>query len=174
MKTKKYLILAAIPAMCLAGMWAAKSFAALTEKQLSLAEIKGLFVFVQGLTEETKKAGLTSEQIQTAVEEKLKQLGIKVVSEEECSKLPGSPVLYVNISARRRPRTPTFVFHIDVGLLQKVTLVRDAKIRIMSITWSKGRLGHCPARAFAKSVQEAVEYLMNRFAKDYTVANPKP
>jgi hypothetical protein len=174
MKARKYWILAVVAAMCLGGMWTAGTFAALTEKQYSLTDIEALYVFVQGLTEETKKTGLTSEQIRTDVGDKLNQLGIGVVSEEEGRRLAGSPVLYVNISAHRRERTPVYVYHIDVGLLQKVTLVRDEQIRIMSITWTKGRLGYCPAREFAKSARETVGYLMDKFADDYAAANPKP
>jgi len=173
MEMKKYWIFAAISAMCLAGVWAAQTSMELTEKQLSLTEIKAFYVFVQGLTEEVKKAGLRSEQIQSDVEDKLKQEGISVVSEEESLRLAGSPVLYVNISAYKRKRTAAFVYHIDVGVLQRVALVRDPKIRIMSITWTKGRLGYCPAKALVTSVRETVGYLMDRFADDYTAANPK-
>lgn len=173
MGTKKYWIFAAISAMCLTGVWAAQTSMELTEKQLSLTEIKALYVFVQGLTEEVKKAGLRSEQIQSDVEDKLKQEGISVVSEEEGLRLAGSPVLYVNISAHKRKRTAAFVYHVDVGVLQRVALVRDPKIRIMSITWTKGRLGYCPAKALVTSVQETVGYLMDKFADDYTAANPK-
>ncbi len=173
MKVKKYWLLAVMPAICLTGIWAARSFGELTGKQQSLAEIKALYVFVQGLTEEAKKAGLTTEQIKTDVEDKLKQLGIRVVSEEEGLRLSGSPVLYVNISARRKPQRPSFVFHTDVGLLQEVSLVRDPKIRTMSITWNKGRLGQCHSRAFVESIRESVGYLMDRFREDYRAANPQ-
>ena len=173
MEMKKYWIFAAISAMCLAGVWAAQTSMELTEKQLSLTEMKALYVFVQGLTEEAKKAGLRSEQIQSDVEDKLKQEGIRVVSEEEGLRLAGSPVLYVNISAHKRKQTAAFVYHADVGVLQKVALVRDPKIHIMSITWTKGRLGHCPAKALVTSVRETVGYLMDKFTDDYTAANPK-
>ncbi len=174
MKTGRYWILAVILAMCLAEVWAVRAFAELTNKQRSLTEIKALHVFVQGTSKETKKTGLTMEQIQTDVEVKLKQVGIRVVSEEECARLAGSPVLYVNISARKRKQTAAFVYHIDVGLMQKVTLVREPEIRTMSITWNKGRLGHCPIKTFVKSARETVGYLMDKFIEDYTVANPKP
>jgi len=171
MKTKKYWILAATSAVCLAGVLAAKVFA-LSEKQLSLTEIKALCVFVQGVTEETKETGLTEKQIKRDVELKLKRAGIRVVSEEECSELAGSPVLYVNISARKRKQTAAFVYHVNIGLLQKVSLVRSPKIRIMSITWTKGQLGHCPAKSFVKSAQQTVGYLIERFLNDYRTANP--
>lgn len=174
MKTKKYWTLAIILAMCLAVVWAAGAFAVLSEKQLSLAGIKTLCVFVQELTEETKKAGLTREQIQTDVERRLKREGIRVVSEEECAELAGSPVLYVNISAPKMKYTAAFVYHIDLGLLQKVALVRDPKIRIMGVTWTRGRLGYCPERTFVTSVRETVEYLMDEFVEDYLAANRKP
>lgn len=173
MKSKKYWISAVMSAVFAAVVWTAGASAELTNKQWSLAGIDALYVFVQGLTEETQKSGLTTEQIQTEVEDKLKQLGVRVVSEEEGLGLAGSPVLYVNISAHKRTRTAAFVYHVDVGVLQRVTLVRDPIIRPMSITWNKGQLGHCPSSAFAKSLRETVGYLMDRFQEDYRAANPK-
>ena len=174
MKTKRYRILVLTAAVCVAGVWGVKAFAALTEKQLSLAELKAVYVFVQGLTEETIKRGLKAEQIKADVEKKLGQVGVEVVSEQESANQPGSPTLYVNISAYKRERAPVYVYHIDVGLMQSVVLERDEQIRIMSITWMKGRLvGYCPSKELVKSVNETIEYLMDRFIEDYKAANPK-
>jgi len=174
MKTNKYRLLAVMSAAFAAVMWTAGASGELTDKQLTLAKIDTLYVFVQGLTEETKREGLTAEQIQSVVEDKLKQMGVRVVSEEEGLKIAGSPVLYVNISANKRTRTPAFVYHVDVGILQKVTLVREPKIRTMSITWNRGQVGYCPSISLAKSLRETVGYLMDRFEEDYRAANPKP
>jgi hypothetical protein len=153
-------------------VWTAKAAERLTEKQLSLTDIKELSIVVQGMTEETKKIGLSAEQIQAAVEEKLKETGIKVVSAEEAERILGSPSLYVNISARKRERVAAFMFHVDVGVLQEVELVRDPMIQIMSITWIKGQTGDCPSRGFVKAMRETVGYLMDQFCEDYRKANP--
>jgi len=174
MKSKRYWISAVMSAMFAAVVWVAGASGELTDKQWSLTGIDALYVFVQGLTEETQKAGLTTEQIQTEVEDKLKQMGIRVVSEEESLRIAGSSVLYVNISAHKRTRTAAFVYHVDVGILQRVTLVRDPIIRPMSITWNKGQLGYCPSSGLAKSLRGTVGYLMDRFQEDYRAANPKP
>ncbi len=159
--------------VCLAGVWALRAFGQVSEKQWSLAEIKAVSVFVQGLTEETEKAGLKAERIKAEVQERLEKLGIQVVSEEEAAGLAGSPVVYVNISAFKRERVADYVYHAEVGLLQQVSLVRDTQIRIMSITWRKGRLGYCQSRTLVKSVRETVAYLMDGFGEDYRQANPK-
>jgi hypothetical protein len=166
MKSKMYWISAVMSAAFAAVMLAAGASGELTDKQLSLNEIDTLYVFVQGLTEETKREGLTAEQIQSVVIDRLKQMGVKVVSEEED--------LYVNISANKRTRTPAFVYHVDIGILQKVTLVREPKIRTMSITWNRGQVGYCPSISLAKSLRETVGYLMDKFQEDYRAANPKP
>ncbi len=172
MGRKRYWIAAVAAVLCLAGVWGAKAFGQLSEKQWSLAEIEAVSVFVQGLTEETKNAGLRGERIRTELEKRLKELGIRVVSQEEGVRLAGSPVIYVNVSAFKRERVADYVYHVEVGLLQQVTLVRDRQIRIMSITWKKGRLGYCPSRTFVKSVRETVGYLMDGFSEDYKAANP--
>jgi hypothetical protein len=169
---KRYWIAAVAAVVCLAGVWPVEAFGQLSEKQWSLAEIQSVSVFVQGLTEGTKKAGLRGKQIQADIEERLKRLGIRIVSKQEGARLAGSPVVYVNVSAFKRERTPEYVYRAEVGLLQQVTLVRDRQIRIMSITWTKGRLGHCSSRALVKSVRDTVAYLMDGFSKDYKVANP--
>jgi len=173
MKTWKYWLAVIVGGMCLTGGWAGRSFGALTDKQQSLAEITELYVFVQDLTEDAKRAGLAKKQIQTDVKAKLKHMGIRVLSEEEGRRVAGSPSFYVNISAHKRTQTRAFVFHVDIGILQKVSLVREPRIRTMSITWNKGRIGHCPARAFAETIRGAVGYLMERFSKDYRAANPQ-
>jgi len=66
-----------------------------------------------------------------------------------------------------------YVYHVEAGLLQQVSLVRDTQIRIMSITWRKGRLGYCPSRTLVKSVRETIAYLMDGFSEDYRQVNPK-
>ncbi|UCF43203.1 MAG: hypothetical protein JSV99_11595 [Planctomycetota bacterium] len=174
MGRKKCWIVAVAAVVCLAGVCSVKAFGQLSEKQWSLAEIEAVSVFVQGLTEQTKRTGLRSERIRTELEKRLKELGIRVVSQEEAAMVAGSPVIYVNISAFKRERVADYVYHVDVGLLQQVSLARDTKIRIMSITWRKGRLGYCPSRTLVKSVRETVGYLMDGFSKDYRRANPEP
>ncbi|GAH69797.1 unnamed protein product, partial [marine sediment metagenome] len=82
MKAKKCWMLTAALAIFLAGFLTIRVFATLKNDQRSLVEIKALCVFVQGLTEETKEAGLTREQIQTDVELKLRREGFRVVSED--------------------------------------------------------------------------------------------
>ncbi len=174
MKKKSYWILAAMLGMCLVGAFAVRTFAALTDKQQSLSDIKALWIFVQGLTAQTAKAGLTKEQIEAEVKSKLRKAGIRSISEEESLRLAGSPVVYVNISAFKRRQTSDFIFHVDVGLLQKVSLVRDPSIRSMSITWNKGRLVYCPEKGFVKFVRRSVRFLMDKFIEDYFAANVKP
>lgn len=164
---KKYLILAGT----LAFVLTAGSAEQLTDKQQSLSEIKALHVFVQGLTPETDKAGLTREKIETKVRNKLKELGVKIVSEEEGAELAGSPVLYVKVTARRRKRLSAFIFHVELGLLQKVSLVREPRIRAMSITWNKGSLGYCSGNAFAEAIEGVVGDLVEKFGSDYSAAN---
>ena len=171
MVLKRYLILAVIFAGTSAFILTASSTEQLTDKQHSLSEIKALYIFVQGLSAETDKIGLTREKIETKVSNKLKELGVKIVSEEEGTKLAGSPVLYVKVTARRRKRLSAFIFHVEVGLLQKVFLVRKPRIQAMSITWNKGSLGYCSGDAFAETIEGVVGDLMEKFGSDYSAAN---
>jgi len=173
MATKKFRIFSAVFATCLAGIWAVRSFAQLTDRQLSLNEINSVYVFIQGFTEEMEKAGLQKKPIQDYVEAKLKGAGIKSVSEEEGNALSGRPVLYVNISARKRENRAVFVYHIDVGLLQETSLIRDPSIHCMSTTWNRGSLGHCSSKSLAKSIRETVGYLTDKFVNDHKTANPE-
>ena len=171
MATKKFRIFAAVLAVCFVGLLAVQSFGELTDRQLSLNEINSVFVFIQGFTEETSKAGLQKKAIQDYVEAKLKGAGIKSVSEEEGNELEGRPVLYVNISARKRENSAVFVYHLDVGLLQETVLVRDESIHCMSTTWNRGSLGYCTSRSLAKSIRGTVGYLMDKFVSDHKRAN---
>ena len=154
-----------------AGVLLASGSAGLTEKQYSLTGIDAVSVFVQGVTDEAEKAGVRAAQIEAEVKLKLEQAGIKVAGEAE--ELAGRPAIYVNLSAPKRRQRAAFVYHVEVGLIQQVKLVRDEEIRIMSITWKRGSLGYCPARSFAENVQRSLGELMDAFVADRAAANRK-
>lgn len=173
MRVRKCWFFVVVVGVGVAGLAAVNTWGAVTEKQLSLSGIKAVSVFVQGVSADAKKAGLTVEQIEAEVKAKLKGAGIKVVGEREVEGLSGRPALYVNLSAPKRRQKAAFVYHVEVGLMQEVTLVRDEKIRIMSITWKKGSLGYCPARSFVENVQRSLGDMMDAFVSDWATANKR-
>jgi len=173
MRVRRYWFFVVVVVVSVAGLAAVNTWGAVTEKQLSLSGIKAVSVFVQGVSAEAEKAGLTVEQIEAEVKAKLEGTGIKVVGEREGEELSGKPALYVNLSAPKRRQKAAFVYHVEVGLMQEVTLVRDEKIRIMSITWKKGSLGYCPARSFVENVQRSLGDMMDAFVGDWAAANRK-
>ena len=148
-------------------------FGQLTDKQKSLEGIEAVYVFVQGANQDTRKATLDSETVKAAVEKRLRDFGIKVVASEKAGTVPGICAFYVNISAFRREQEPAFVYHVDVGILQPVTLMRDSDIKMLAVTWNSGRLGYCPVSKLENSIDETTSYLLGKFHTDYRSVNPE-
>jgi hypothetical protein len=118
---------------------------------------------------EIERAGFTKDQIQTDAELKLRMAGIKVLSREERLKEPGMPFLYVNASVVLRS-SPSFVYHIEIYLGQKVILVRDVKTVSVGYTWSTGSVGITPNPQY---IRDKIKDLVDIFINAYLSVNPK-
>jgi len=144
----------------------------------SLKGLEGVEVLVEELKADLENYNLTAIDIQTDVESKLREAGIKVLSKEENEKIqPGrKPYLYVKINSYKPTwKREVIVFHIDIALKQQVTLPEHPKYYEKSFyapTWYKSQLGAVAPRNISK-IREAVEELIDKFIAAYLRQNPK-
>ncbi len=106
----------------------------------TLQGIKGVGVVVEDINPEIEKNGLSTSQIQTDVELKLRMAGINVLTTEERLVAPGKPWLYVKTHVLKSSQMKAYVFVVNLKLLQEVYLVRNAQIT-SAPTWHVGAGG---------------------------------
>jgi hypothetical protein len=123
-------------------------------------------VLVEDLPDSAKILSLSKDTIQTDVELKLRLAGIRVVTDDEDAKLPGSPALYVNLNLTDDAR----VAHVDVELEQNATLERNTLWTPRITTWSTGVLLSNPT---AQGIRDAVKDHVDTFLNAWFSVNPK-
>lgn len=144
-------------------------------RRMPLVELPSVSVLVVVIREDTQqKDGLSKDTLKTAVELRLRTLGIKVITEEESLKEPGWPYLYVRVGVMRSNAYPIYFFTNGVVLKQNVTMDRPPKLWITgAITWETSSQGLCPGQDLAKVITENVLEMVDKFANDYLAVNPK-
>src|SRR5437660_9386418 len=105
----------------------------------TLRGLRGVGVLVAPLDPEVERAGLTTLQLQTAVEGQLRKGGIPVFTTEERVSVPGKPVVDVHVHVVLRSYA-LVTYCIQVALHQQASLETDASLATVS-TWSVGLQG---------------------------------
>jgi hypothetical protein len=136
----------------------------------SLRGLSGVGVLIEDLDDDAKRVGLSTDQIQTDVELKLRLAGIKVLTKEERYLTPGHPYLYVNLYLM--PGVGLYPVNIVVELNQNALLTRDSASPITVVTWSTNSLGTAP-RDTASTVRRYLSNDLDRFLNAYLSVNPK-
>ena len=134
-----------------------------------LRGLKEVFVDVEDLDFRVERTGLTTDHLRTDAELKLKMAGIKVQSEKESMRAPGSPQLYIMVKVLGTS-SGDYVAHIRVELREKVGLVRHPGIEVFTSTWTTGKFGVTPSLS---DVRQQEQKLIDKFISEYIAANPK-
>lgn len=155
-------------------MIAKKNWALKEMQRPTLGGLKGVWVLVEveQAHQDAERYSLSEEQIQMDVESQLQQYGIKVLSEEEWRKAPGSPCLciYVNHIATE---TGLCADSIKVSLRQDVVLLRDPQKPSWAATWETGCVGIAGENHFGEGVRKDLEKRIDEFINAYLAANRK-
>jgi len=139
----------------------------------TLRGLQGVGVLVEQLPPEVENEGLRRNQIQAEVESKLRMAGIKVLTKEECAKMPGEPYLYINLNINiTKTESDIYPYSIDVMLIQKVFLLRDPEKNTYTMTWSTGGIGSIDKQILAQ-LRESVMNVVDVFIHAYLTENPK-
>ncbi len=138
----------------------------------NLKGLRGVWVWVEYLDPELEERGVTQFQIQTLVELKLRQAGIRVLTEEERKKTPGDPFLSVRICGGKTSDRLNYVLLIELRIVEKVIPERDKNKRVWALTWNSWRLGSAGTQHL-RSIYDNLGDLVDEFMNDYLAANPK-
>ena len=142
--------------------------------RMSLRGLIGVEVVVDELTPEAEADGLGTTAIQTDVELKLRQSGIKVLTREQGLAAPGMPVLYIRVATYRSSEAPVYAVFVEVELEQAVRLEREPSVRVRVVrTWNaRGFLGTV-GRQRLPTVRDNVKDQVDQFVNAWLSVNPK-
>ena len=135
----------------------------------TLCGLKGVYVAVEDLDPEIERDGLTRDQIYSDVESKLRQAGIKVLSEEEWKLEKGSPYLYVNAHIMK-VMNGVYIFNITTEFIQEVHLVRNSDIKAPAAIWSAETLG---ISDHVRDIRDPARERVDKFISAYLSVNPR-
>ena len=185
MKNKKYWVLAAMLVICTSVIWAVDKTDPQNSSQVTfisekdtLKGLRGVEVVVGSLEPEIEKYGLTKQQLITDVELRLRQNGIRVLSEQEWLSTAGYPILYVSVLVNahvegRDDLPPIAAYYILLELRQTAFLERDMTKRCHVSTRSIGGLGVVWLSKSKEGIREVVKDYVDKFINDYLAVNPK-
>jgi len=132
---------------------------------LDVRSLKGIdsVQVVIDLTDTGKVSELDKYIIRTDVELKLRGAGMRVLSEEEESKAPGSPYLYLNVNLVGTAAA------VEIQLMQTARLVRNDEIAV-GATWSQRSLS---TNSTAPIVRGLIKDQVDTFLNAWLSVNPK-
>lgn len=138
----------------------------------TLRGVAGVAVVVESLDPDVERAGLTPQQLQTDVELRLRQAGMRVLTAKERLGTPGAPNVYVNVNVLLRSEG-LVAFNIDVEVQQEATLKTDGSWAMVA-TWSVGYLGGVSSTRFVDTVRNRVRAQVDQFINAYRSVHPRP
>jgi hypothetical protein len=141
----------------------------------TLAGIQAVSVVVEeaqpNIRQYAEKFGLSGMQIHRDVTQRLHDHGIRVVEGKEWLKVPGQPVLYVNVNTHETEKY-WYAYDIRVELRQVVIPDANPKVKILASTWSLNITGLTNIGNL-NIIRQDMETLLGRFVQAYKVVNGK-
>jgi hypothetical protein len=134
-----------------------------------LRGLKEVFVDVEDLDFRVERVGLTTNHLKTDAELKLKMAGIKVQSEREAMRTPGSPHLHIMLKVLSTS-SGDYAAHIRLELREAVALVRNPAMEVVTSTWTAGTFGVTHTLSDVRQQEQA---LIDKFIAEYRAANLK-
>ena len=135
----------------------------------SLRGLKGVLVIIEDLHPDARTIDLTQESIRDAVEDRLRDAGIRIFTVSERLDDSRKPYLYVNCNVIAVPDIELTVFSVDVESHQLVTLQNGDEA--VALTWAKSYLGAQGKDRAAQKILDTVGELVDRFVSDFLAVN---
>jgi hypothetical protein len=145
---------------------------ALEMRQKALVGLKGVYVLVEYLRPGAELQGLTENQIQRVVEQRLRQAGINILTADESLKQPGKSYLYVHVNTYYEKDfcQDYLAYRINVTLKEWVTLARGGQTP--AGIWQDGGVGLAHIKHVVSEILGRVGDEIDDFLRDYRAANP--
>ena len=141
----------------------------------TLLGLKGVSVAVENLQPNIQKYaqrfGLTRDQLQKDVEQKLSKSGIVVLNREKWQQTSGRPVLYVVVNTHEYEKY-WYAYTIVIDLMQITTLEANPDIKTLAGTWSINMTGIANIGTL-NTIKDNVNTLVDRFIDAHLSANRK-
>ena len=137
----------------------------------SLKGLRGIYLVIQNLDPPEEQAGLTTADIRTDVELKLRLAGIPVLSEDQWLNTRGGAYLYVKVEVFARADS-AWPYTSTVSVTQHVTLDRTPTIATWGSTWSVDILGSVGSLK-VRSIRDRLKDQVDQFINAYLAVNPK-
>lgn len=154
------------------GLYVAPNWAGDFEwTRATLRGLPGVEVVMEALAPEVEQAGLTKQQLQTDVELRLRQGGIRVLTDEERSKAMGRPWLYIQVTVALVRQLGIAIYNINVELRQAVSLA-TGEVAPGASTWSVEALGGVALNDLPR-VRESARDQVDAFINAYLSVNPR-
>ena len=131
----------------------------------TLKGVEPIRVLVAPIDADAEQDGLTTAEITTEVELRLRQSGIKVAPQSHFW-------LYVLINTAKQTAYPIYAYNASVRFQQPISVFANpTKFICCGVTWSVGALGTVSASRL-REVQSAVNDLVDQFINAYLEQNP--
>ncbi|UCE60080.1 MAG: hypothetical protein JSU63_21880 [Phycisphaerales bacterium] len=145
----------------------------------SLKGLAAVYLVIEPLQAEAREAGLTTSQLRTDVELRLRAAKISVHTEEEGRKLPGNPYLYLVVNYIKAEQG-FCIFGVRLAFIQNVFPQRDTSQLLRASTWSVSLSSYTTGTGVAR-IRESARDFADRFCNEYLTVNhrdefgkPKP
>jgi len=125
-------------------------------------------VVVENIPPQLTQTGLQDKQLKAQVQEKLLQVGIVVLPEEDII-ANGLPYLHLNINIMNT-NAGLYVFATRVSLKQTVLLSHGVDLELYTSTWETGGIGTVGVNK-VEDVLESIRQQINKFCHDYLAWN---
>ncbi len=135
----------------------------------TLHGLSGVVVVVETIKPDAEADGLKVTELQTDVELRLAQGGIRVLPHDVWRQTPGRPWLYVSVNTIKY--LESYFFSVDVQLKQDVSLPRQPSIVTSSVTWELGSIGFVNTELLPAKIRESVGAYVDHFISDYSTVN---
>ncbi len=136
----------------------------------TLAGLDGVNVQVEPLNADAEADGLTRSGLQSEVEAALREGGLAVFTQTELfASTVGTPFLHLDVMTIRL--NGQYAYSVRLELWQAVTLVRDARIRALALTWNGSQLVGTVAATNLGELRATVRSAASEFARDCLAAS---
>jgi hypothetical protein len=133
----------------------------------TLTGLKGFSVLIESISPEANRDGLTTDQLQTDVELRLRKSGVNVLPSGS-----GNATLYVYAHLLKLKSISGYVYTCEVTVHQGVIVVANNTVSWQD-TWSVADLGIVRPENMSKVIRGTTGDLVDKFLNAYLSVNPK-
>ena len=141
--------------------------------------MKGLspfFVMFEEIPEQAQKAGLNEQELQTAIELRLRQFGINIISYDDMVKDPYGqliPYLYIFILTDNIEDGKLFALRVSIRFRASgFMLMKNSLEPIYGDIWQGGFIHTCDKNELKTATKEGLMRNLDEFINDYLSVNP--